>query len=50
MVGSACVIAQADLVMRAAKLFNWKLDQQSVEALLAEARTLNEAAAVASFV
>ena len=45
MVASACVIAQLELLKRAAELFGWTLDAPKIEGLLTAARDLNEASA-----
>lgn len=45
MVASACVIAQLDLLKRAATLFGWTIDEKKVDDLLEEARKLNQASA-----
>src|SRR5205085_982304 len=45
LVASACVIAQLDLLRRAARLFGWTTDEERIDGLLAEARELNEASA-----
>jgi hypothetical protein len=45
LVASACVIAQLQLLKSAAQLFNWRINQQEIDALLAEARELNDESA-----
>src|ERR1035437_3736976 len=42
MVASACVIAQLELLKLAAKLFGWTIDESQLDALLRDARELNE--------
>jgi hypothetical protein len=45
LIASACVIAQLELVKHAAPLFGWTLDIETIDALLTEARELNEVSA-----
>jgi hypothetical protein len=45
MIASACVIAQLDLLKRAAILFDWSLNATRADELLAKAITINDAAA-----
>lgn len=45
MIASACVIAQLELLKRSVTLFGWTIDEVSVDALLEEARELNEVSA-----
>jgi len=46
MVASACVIAQLELLKRAAKLFGWTIDDSQLDVLLRDARELNETSAL----
>ena len=46
MVASACVIAQLELLKMAAKLFGWTIDESQLDALLRDARELNETSAL----
>ena len=48
LIGSACVIAQLDLLQHAAPVFGWTIETSTLESLLAEARQLNEASADAA--
>ena len=45
LIASACVIAQLELVKHAAPMFGWTLDTETIDALLTEARELNEVSA-----
>ena len=45
MITTACVIAQLDLLKRAASLFEWGLDITRVDELIAKATAMNNAAA-----
>lgn len=45
MITTACVIAQLDLLKRAASLFDWGLDITRVDELIAKATAMNNAAA-----
>lgn len=45
MITTACVMAQLDLLKRAASLFNWGLDVTGVDELIAKATAINNAAA-----
>jgi hypothetical protein len=47
MIATACVIAQLDLLKRAASLFDWSLDVTKVNELIAKATEMNNAAAQA---
>ena len=47
MVSSACVVAALEVLKGAAALFDWTVDLQEVDRLLAEARQLNEESATA---
>ncbi len=45
LIATACVMAQLDLLKRAASLFNWSLDVTRIDELIAKATTVNNAAA-----
>jgi hypothetical protein len=45
MITTACVIAQLDLLKRAASLFNWSLDVTRADELISKATAMNNAAA-----
>ena len=45
MITTACVMAQLDLLKRAASLFDWSLDVTRVDELIAKATAMNNAAA-----
>jgi hypothetical protein len=45
LIASACVMAQLDLLKRAAILFDWSLDATRIDELIAKAITINDAAA-----
>jgi hypothetical protein len=45
MVATACVLAQMDLLKRAANLFGWTVDAEKVAELINEARQLNDSSA-----
>jgi hypothetical protein len=45
LIASACVIAQLELLRRAAPIFGWTIDAEAISALIAEAKELNEASA-----
>ena len=45
MITTACVMAQLDLLKRAASLFDWSLDVTRVDELIAKATVMNDAAA-----
>ena len=47
MITTACVMAQLDLLKRAASLFDWSLDMTRVDELIAKATAMNNAAAQA---
>ena len=46
MITTACVMAQLDLLKRAASLFDWSLDATRVDELIAKATAINSAAAL----
>jgi hypothetical protein len=48
MITTACVMAQLDLLKRAANLFDWSLDVTKVDELIAKATVMNNAAAQAA--
>ena len=45
LIASACVIAQLELLRHAAPVFGWTIDTSRIDALMAEARELNDASA-----
>jgi hypothetical protein len=45
LIASASVIARLELLRRATPIFGWTIDIESVSALIAEAKELNEASA-----
>jgi hypothetical protein len=45
LIASACVIAQLELLGHAAPIFGWTIDADTVNALITEARELNESSA-----
>ena len=47
MITTACVMAQLDLLKRAASLFDWSLDVTKVDELITKATAMNNAAAQA---
>jgi hypothetical protein len=49
MISTACAIGQLDLLQHAAPLFDWTVDQDAIEDLLAQAKLVNEASANESF-
>jgi hypothetical protein len=45
MIATAAAIAELDVIKGSAQIFGWTIDEVQIDTLLAEARTLNEAAA-----
>ena len=45
LITSACVIAQLELLKHAAPIFGWTINTEMIDALLTEAKELNEASA-----
>jgi hypothetical protein len=48
LIASACVIAQLELLRHAAPIFGWTIDAESIDALITEAKELNETSARSS--
>lgn len=49
LIASACVIAQLELLKHAAPIFGWTINIEMIDALLTEAKELNEASARSDF-